>query len=60
MKYKTKVHIEIKDSNILDGHTDVYIAKLVGCSPAYISYLRSGKRIANAEFYERLVKHLTK
>jgi hypothetical protein len=55
MKYRK---IETYESNILDGWGAPTVAKRVGCSAVYITYLKQGKRIATYEFYQRLVTAL--
>lgn len=54
MKYKEIIIKE--DPNILNGHSDVEWAKLVGCTKMFINLLRRNKYVATREFYNRLLK----
>jgi hypothetical protein len=63
MKYRKEQVIE--DKNILPkipvrGKSDYTIARLMNCSPSYINHLRHEKRIASEEFYNKLIRVLTK
>jgi len=59
MKYKT-TETKIYDSDILEGWGVNQVARMVGCDPSYISFLKNGRRVATYEFYQRLVGVLTR
>jgi len=56
MKYKKVKTIE--DNEILKLANDYQIARLVGCTPAYINHLRKGRRVATEAFYDNMVEKL--
>ena len=58
MKYCI-VSKQIIESDILEGWGVNQVARMVGCAPSFISFLKNGKRIASYKFYQRLVAVLT-